>query len=91
MFTPPFCLLSYVEQFDTLVGELTVSEMLYYTSELLLPSSTGRSARRSRVEQVVADLRLEVVQGCAFVCTAGGTTRRAFFAGCAAVYGLKGM
>ena len=48
----------YVEQFDTLVGELTVFEMLCYTAELLLPASMPSEERNYRVEQVIEQLKL---------------------------------
>ena len=37
----------YVEQFDTLIGNLTVQEMLQYTAELKVPSPIS-SAKHSR-------------------------------------------
>jgi ATP-binding cassette subfamily G (WHITE) protein 2 len=49
----------YVEQFDTLVGELTVENMLRYTAELKLPASTTPQEREDRVEEVIAMLNLE--------------------------------
>ena len=51
-------LTGYVEQFDTLVGELTVRQMLFYTAELKLPSSTSHAAREQRVNEVIATLNL---------------------------------
>ena len=53
----------YVEQFDTLVGELTVEEMLLYTAELLLPVEMTMATRQHRVEQVIEQL-LPAVSGC---------------------------
>ena len=49
----------YVEQFDTLVGELTVGEMLMYTAELLLPAEMPLANRKHRVEQVIEQLKLD--------------------------------
>jgi len=49
----------YVEQFDTLVGELTVEKMLKYTAELKLPTSFTPAERTSRVNEVIAMLDLE--------------------------------
>jgi len=49
----------YVEQFDTLVAELTVQQMLQYTAELKLPRSTTTVERKARVEEVVQMLDLE--------------------------------
>ena len=53
-------LVGYVEQFDTLVGELTVEQMLAYTAALKLPSSTTSEERRERVNEVITRLDLEV-------------------------------
>ena len=49
----------YVEQFDTLVGELTVENMLRYTADLKLPSSVSATEREARVEEVIQMLALE--------------------------------
>eukprot|EP00339_Tiarina_fusa_P022297 CAMPEP_0117025940 /NCGR_PEP_ID=MMETSP0472-20121206/19112_1 /TAXON_ID=693140 ORGANISM="Tiarina fusus, Strain LIS" /NCGR_SAMPLE_ID=MMETSP0472 /ASSEMBLY_ACC=CAM_ASM_000603 /LENGTH=674 /DNA_ID=CAMNT_0004732795 /DNA_START=65 /DNA_END=2089 /DNA_ORIENTATION=- len=49
----------YVEQFDTLVGELTVEHMLKYTAELKLPSDLTAAQRDARVEEVIQMLDLE--------------------------------
>jgi ATP-binding cassette subfamily G (WHITE) protein 2 len=51
--------LGYVEQFDTLVGELTVENMLRYTAELKLPGSVTKAEREARVEEVIHMLNLE--------------------------------
>lgn len=48
----------YVEQFDTLVGELTVEQMLHYTAELKLPATISKEERTARVEEVLAMLDL---------------------------------
>ena len=53
-------LVGYVEQFDTLVGELTVEQMLAYTAALKLPSVTTPDERRQRVNEVIDHLDLEV-------------------------------
>lgn len=52
-------LCGYVEQFDTLVGELTVEQMLMYTAELKLPRALAKAEKRQRVEEVLTKLRLE--------------------------------
>ena len=49
----------YVEQFDTLVGELTVESMLQYTAALKLPRHTTPTARAARVQEVLEMLNLE--------------------------------
>ncbi|KAK9831908.1 hypothetical protein WJX81_008083 [Elliptochloris bilobata] len=49
----------YVEQFDTLLDNLTVSEMLVYTAELKRPLGEPRAAKRAAVEKLVSDLALE--------------------------------
>eukprot|EP00977_Amphora_coffeiformis_P000600 scaffold134_cov94-Amphora_coffeaeformis.AAC.6 len=49
----------YVEQFDTLVGELTVESMLQYTAALKLPRYTTPAARAARVQEVLQMLNLE--------------------------------
>jgi ABC-type multidrug transport system ATPase subunit len=51
-------LVGYVEQFDTLIGELTVEQMLMYTAELKLPKRLGRDAKQKRVDDVIEKLRL---------------------------------
>ena len=51
----------YVEQFDTLVGELTVENMLRYTSELLCCDIT-KEQRISRVDEIISRLDLEKVR-----------------------------
>ena len=50
----------YVEQQDTLVGELTVNEMLHYTAELLLPASMPPTERKAKVDEIISRLGLEV-------------------------------
>ena len=52
----------YVEQFDTLLPELTVREMLLYTAELKCPRAEPLPAKRARVEQLLGTLALG---GCA--------------------------
>jgi len=51
-------LVGYVEQFDTLIGELTVEQMLMYTAELKLPRAIGREEKKRRVDSVIESLRL---------------------------------
>ena len=55
-------LTGYVEQFDTLIGELSVKQMLMYTAELKLPPATSRADKEARVQRVITKLGLE---GCA--------------------------
>ena len=50
----------YVEQFDTLLGTLTVEEMLMYTAELKCPMSEPIAEKRMRVQKLLTDLGLEV-------------------------------
>jgi len=52
-------LVGYVEQFDTLVPELTVEKMLKYTASLKLPTSTSIEEKKRRVEEVIEMLELE--------------------------------
>lgn len=52
----------YVEQFDTLVPELTVEQMLTYAAELKLPQALGGAAKRERVERAMQQLALEECQ-----------------------------
>jgi ATP-binding cassette subfamily G (WHITE) protein 2 len=52
-------IIGYVEQFDTLVCELTVWQMLSYTAELKLPSTTTSKEQQDRVEEVIQMLDLE--------------------------------
>lgn len=48
----------YVEQFDTLVGDFTVWNMLMYTAELKLPLSMSKKDKTSRCEDVLNKLGL---------------------------------
>lgn len=48
----------YVEQFDTLVGEFTVWNMLMYTAELKLPRSMSKKEKKERCEDVIQKLGL---------------------------------
>lgn len=48
----------YVEQFDTLVGELTVERMLQYTAALKLPRHATATERQRRVRRVIDRLDL---------------------------------
>ncbi|CAE8650677.1 unnamed protein product [Polarella glacialis] len=52
-------LCGYVEQFDTLIGELSVDQMLMYTAEMKLPLSLSKDKKRQRVDEVITKLRLE--------------------------------
>ena len=47
----PLC--SYVEQFDTLIPELTVEEMLMYTAELKRPRSESLEDKKDAVDRLV--------------------------------------
>ncbi|PSC74385.1 P-loop containing nucleoside triphosphate hydrolase isoform B [Micractinium conductrix] len=49
----------YVEQFDTLLGTLTVEEMLMYTAELKRPTSHSHAQKKKAVEELVELLALE--------------------------------
>jgi len=55
---------AYVEQFDTLLGVLTVRQMLLYQAELKCSRSEPLKAKKERVESVIQDLGLA---GCADV------------------------
>jgi len=48
----------YVEQFDTLVGELSVRQMLMYTAELRLPTTLSAADKLARVEETIVKLDL---------------------------------
>mmetsp|Transcript_89480 Transcript_89480/g.164037 ORF Transcript_89480/g.164037 Transcript_89480/m.164037 type:complete len:645 (+) Transcript_89480:87-2021(+) len=52
-------LCGYVEQFDTLVNELTVFQMLVYTAELKLPSSVSRKDKVDRCNEIIDSLSLQ--------------------------------
>ena len=54
-----FCASGYVEQFDTLLAELTVREMLLYTAELKCPLSEPLAKKRQRVDTLLETLALE--------------------------------
>eukprot|EP00195_Chlamydomonas_chlamydogama_P009759 CAMPEP_0202901782 /NCGR_PEP_ID=MMETSP1392-20130828/14649_1 /ASSEMBLY_ACC=CAM_ASM_000868 /TAXON_ID=225041 /ORGANISM="Chlamydomonas chlamydogama, Strain SAG 11-48b" /LENGTH=615 /DNA_ID=CAMNT_0049588397 /DNA_START=85 /DNA_END=1932 /DNA_ORIENTATION=+ len=49
----------YVEQFDTLIGILTVEEMLMYTAELKRSTSEPLAVKRDKVAEVLKKLALE--------------------------------
>ena len=49
----------YVEQFDTLVDNLTVREMLKYTAMMKLPTSKPTSEKYDAVERIIEKLNLE--------------------------------
>mmetsp|Transcript_9075 Transcript_9075/g.13614 ORF Transcript_9075/g.13614 Transcript_9075/m.13614 type:complete len:649 (+) Transcript_9075:58-2004(+) len=53
-------LISYVEQFDTLVPDLTVREFLLYTAALKLPSSRTDEQRERLVDDIISKLSLTV-------------------------------
>lgn len=48
----------YVEQDDTMYGELTVEEQLMYSAMLRLPSSMSREQKRARVDAIIQELGL---------------------------------
>ncbi|KJE96294.1 ATP-binding cassette transporter sub-family G member 2c [Capsaspora owczarzaki ATCC 30864] len=52
-------IIGYVEQTDTLLGALTVRELLMYTARLRLPSSTTHEQRTDRVDYVINVLGLQ--------------------------------
>eukprot|EP00955_Chlamydomonas_euryale_P073402 361734-Chlamydomonas_euryale.AAC.5 len=49
----------YVEQFDTLLGILTVEEMLMYTAELKRSMKEPLSSKKQAVDEVIHKLALE--------------------------------
>ncbi|KAL4421764.1 hypothetical protein ABPG77_009747 [Micractinium sp. CCAP 211/92] len=49
----------YVEQFDTLLGTLTVEEMLMYTADLKRPVSQSRADKQAAVDELIDVLALE--------------------------------
>ncbi|KAG1675328.1 hypothetical protein FOA52_016002 [Chlamydomonas sp. UWO 241] len=49
----------YVEQFDTLIGQLTVQEMLCYTAELKRSNAEPLASKKTAVDQVISKLALE--------------------------------
>uniref|UniRef100_A0A7S3YX25 ABC transporter domain-containing protein n=1 Tax=Lotharella globosa TaxID=91324 RepID=A0A7S3YX25_9EUKA len=53
-------LTSYVEQFDTLVPDLTVRQFLMYTASLKLPASTTGQEKEEIVDSVIQKLSLDV-------------------------------
>ena len=48
----------YVDQFDTLLANLTVAEMLMYTAELKNPLATPAATKVARVNAVIEQLAL---------------------------------
>ena len=48
----------FVEQFDTLIGTLTVEEMLMYTAYLKRPVAEGRDAKQRAVDELLDQLGL---------------------------------
>lgn len=55
--------IGYVEQFDTLIGELTVRDMLMYTAQLRLPVSMSMEDKTARVTEVLDRLALNKCAG----------------------------
>jgi len=55
--------IGYVEQFDTLIGELTVRDMLMYTAQLRLPFKMGKQEKMARVQEVIDRLALNKCAG----------------------------
>ncbi|EFN51572.1 hypothetical protein CHLNCDRAFT_140061 [Chlorella variabilis] len=55
----PYATACYVEQFDTLLGTLTVEEMLMYTAELKRPISQSHDVKKAAVEELIDVLALE--------------------------------
>lgn len=51
-----YCILSTA---DTLIGALTVEEMLRYTADLKLPHTTDKAAKRQHVNSLLRLLKLE--------------------------------
>uniref|UniRef100_A0A061SAM0 p-loop containing nucleoside triphosphate hydrolase protein n=1 Tax=Tetraselmis sp. GSL018 TaxID=582737 RepID=A0A061SAM0_9CHLO len=49
----------YVEQFDTLVENMTVFEMLFYTAQMKLPHTMGKASKKRAVEDLLQRLGLE--------------------------------
>lgn len=49
----------YVEQFDTLLGQLTVYEMLLYTAEMKRPMSETLASKKEAVNELLRKLALE--------------------------------
>ncbi|CAL8464409.1 g3944 [Coccomyxa elongata] len=53
----------YVEQFDTLLDNLTVEEMLMYTAELKCPLSESLASKREKVASIIDQLALGGCRG----------------------------
>lgn len=51
--------IGYVEQFDTLMGTLTVYEMLYYTARLKLPADSDPEYAREKTLDLIKAFGLE--------------------------------
>eukprot|EP01137_Pigoraptor_chileana_P008857 Opistho-2@56272 len=51
-------IVGYVEQTDTLLGTLTVRELLTYTAELKLPAAMPMAIKEKRVQEVIDELGL---------------------------------
>mmetsp|Transcript_19576 Transcript_19576/g.37759 ORF Transcript_19576/g.37759 Transcript_19576/m.37759 type:complete len:449 (+) Transcript_19576:102-1448(+) len=54
--------MGYVEQFDTLVGTLTVRDMLLYTAELKRPQSEAWALKVEMVDNILKELGLEAAK-----------------------------
>ena len=48
-----------MEQFDTLVDNLTVKQMLAYTSMMKLPHTKSTAEKKDAVERIIAKMNLE--------------------------------
>lgn len=53
----------YVEQFDTLIGQLTVEEMLLYTAEMKRSMKEPMSSKQAAVDKLIQTLALESCRG----------------------------
>lgn len=62
----------YVEQFDTLVVNMTIQEMLQYTAEMVSPRSEPAASKKARVDLVIEQLALDQCRGV----LVGGASRR---------------
>jgi ABC-type multidrug transport system ATPase subunit len=69
---------SYVEQFDTLVAELTVREMLMYAAELKLPQRITTAQKEERVDTggVSAKKSREISKCCKIIAFTSPSPRR---------------
>eukprot|EP00121_Abeoforma_whisleri_P015531 Awhi_evm1s14305 len=73
-------IISYVQQEDTLMGDLTVEENIEYSARLRLPTSKGREEIKRLVNQVISDFGLDRVKktkvGTVFIRGVSGGERR---------------